>query len=273
MMSYGACGNQLARNELGADRSEATSSVTDKKCYYTDNSFIGGLIVAIFLTMLIVISQKHEMLHVLSTHDDHIDLLLLRHALSSWEVPIGTDDFYRPLQQRGFEEASRMGTYLKKKKVMLPDLIVISPSLRTRQTLERVMQAWVNDNWNFSTSSIPLIWNEDLYNCHYVTGDDVQTSSQGYMDIVHALDGTYRRVMLVGHNPAMGQLARRLLDTMDDSILHHSFPTGTYLEMSWSAQYIAEKCSELDLSPPWECIGDGSAKLVMFESPSDIKNI
>ena len=40
-------------------------------------------------------------------------ILLLRHAKSSWDHP-GLDDFDRPLAKRGLKDAPRMGKFLRK---------------------------------------------------------------------------------------------------------------------------------------------------------------
>ncbi|HAH52111.1 MAG TPA: histidine phosphatase family protein, partial [Balneola sp.] len=39
-------------------------------------------------------------------------ILLLRHAKSSWDHP-GLDDFDRPLAKRGLKDAPRMGKFLR----------------------------------------------------------------------------------------------------------------------------------------------------------------
>ncbi|MBE0695045.1 MAG: histidine phosphatase family protein, partial [Aquamicrobium sp.] len=59
-------------------------------------------------------------------------LLLLRHAKSSWDDP-ALDDFDRPLARRGREAAPRMGREMARRG-WLPDLALVSSSLRTRQT-------------------------------------------------------------------------------------------------------------------------------------------
>ncbi len=60
-------------------------------------------------------------------------LLLYRHAKSSWE-DWSLSDFDRPLNSRGQKAAPLMGAYLKKHNIV-PDRILCSPALRTRQTL------------------------------------------------------------------------------------------------------------------------------------------
>ena len=60
-------------------------------------------------------------------------LFLLRHAKSSWSEP-GLADFNRPLNERGRRAAPLIARYLAHCD-LLPDLILCSAALRTRETL------------------------------------------------------------------------------------------------------------------------------------------
>src|SRR6185312_17048410 len=62
-------------------------------------------------------------------------LLLLRHAKSA--RPAGVADRQRPLAPRGIGDARAMGEYLRRE-LLLPDLTLVSPALRARQTWELV---------------------------------------------------------------------------------------------------------------------------------------
>ncbi|RUZ86718.1 histidine phosphatase family protein, partial [Mesorhizobium sp. M7A.F.Ca.US.003.02.2.1] len=59
-------------------------------------------------------------------------LLLLRHAKSSWDDP-DLDNFDRPLAERGVKAARLMGRELAARG-WLPDLALVSAALRTRDT-------------------------------------------------------------------------------------------------------------------------------------------
>ena len=63
-------------------------------------------------------------------------LLLMRHAKSSWKQK-DLPDIERPLSSRGEKDAPMMGRMLKKKE-LIPDLIISSPAVRARQTVEEV---------------------------------------------------------------------------------------------------------------------------------------
>src|SRR6202008_3755939 len=61
---------------------------------------------------------------------------LMRHAKSDWNQP-GVEDFERPLNDRGFEDAPRMGKALARAEIV-PDRVVASPARRAQQTAELV---------------------------------------------------------------------------------------------------------------------------------------
>ena len=67
------------------------------------------------------------------------ELLIMRHAKSSWDMPYNTD-YERPLNKRGRKAAPRMGEFLADRD-LLPDLIVSSPAVRAKQTSELFIEA------------------------------------------------------------------------------------------------------------------------------------
>ena len=67
---------------------------------------------------------------------------LFRHAKSGEKDNPGIADFDRPLAGRGLKAAPKMGLAMRKRKLK-PDLILCSPSVRTRQTLTLAeAEAW-----------------------------------------------------------------------------------------------------------------------------------
>ncbi|MDX1638770.1 MAG: histidine phosphatase family protein [Balneolaceae bacterium] len=118
-------------------------------------------------------------------------ILLLRHAKSSHEIP-QLKDFDRPLASRGQKDAPRMGTFLKKTGY-LPGHIVSSPAERAKETTTLCLTAAGLDEEIVS-------WNDDLY---YGSVTDYREAIQGAPDNI-------KRVMLVGHNPNMEELANLL---------------------------------------------------------------
>ena len=70
-------------------------------------------------------------------------LFLLRHAKSSWSEP-GLADFDRPLNERGRRAAPLIARHLARGG-LLPDLILCSAALRTRETLALMLPGLARD--------------------------------------------------------------------------------------------------------------------------------
>src|SRR6476469_1278811 len=63
-------------------------------------------------------------------------LAIVRHAKSSWDDP-GLDDFNRPLNERGWKAARRLGRELVTREMTF-DLVLSSTSARTRETIDGI---------------------------------------------------------------------------------------------------------------------------------------
>ena len=69
-------------------------------------------------------------------------ITLIRHGKA--EMPrIGGNDFERGLIRRGIQNAETVGQFMQAHK-LLPDLILVSPAQRTRQTYELMSASWSN---------------------------------------------------------------------------------------------------------------------------------
>jgi phosphohistidine phosphatase len=77
-----------------------------------------------------------------------------------------------------------MGTLLKKHKLE-PDLIITSPAVRARETADRTAQA--------AGLQTEIVENELLY----------EATPRTYLSVLQEIPDSARRVMLVGHNPAV----------------------------------------------------------------------
>ena len=113
-------------------------------------------------------------------------LLLLRHAKSSWGDQ-SVADFDRPLAPRGLEAAPRMGEELKKLD-LLPDLVVCSPALRARQTLEAFSRA--------AGLKTEPIYEKRIY----------EASAERLHSLVRAFPKSSQRALMIGHNPGFENL-------------------------------------------------------------------
>ncbi len=124
-------------------------------------------------------------------------LTLLRHAKSSWDHP-DLKDIDRPLNDRGRRDAPLMGQVCSDA-LPAPDLVLLSPARRTRETVEAFLEGWGLDG-------IPAIidprlylagiedW-EDVVNEYAVRGDHILGCAHqpGIGDFACWLDATYTR--------------------------------------------------------------------------------
>ena len=157
-------------------------------------------------------------------------LYLVRHAKSSWEYP-QLDDFERPLNHRGRNNAPFMGDVLKKRGVS-PDLILSSPANRAATTA-RIIAAKIN----YSLEDI--MYTESMYG-----------AGEGKMiDLIKSMHNDINKLMIVGHNPGMTHLANSLGNGRVSNI-----PTcGIY-------------CVHLKIST-WNMIQDQRGNTEFFEFP------
>ncbi len=113
-------------------------------------------------------------------------LLLLRHAKSSWDDPTRPDR-ERPLNRRGQRAAAAMRQAIRDLG-LVPELVLVSPARRTLQTLE-ALEPW---------DQTPLVEpTETLY---------LATATQ-LLSVLHGVPETVRSVLLIGHNPGLHELA------------------------------------------------------------------
>jgi len=118
-------------------------------------------------------------------------LILIRHAKSSWSDP-DLADIDRPLNARGKRDAPAMGERLARRGIE-PDGFVASPAKRARKTARAIAGAI-----GFPNGAIE--WDARVY----------EASAMGLMDLVAGFDDAFDRIALVGHNPAMTELANLL---------------------------------------------------------------
>jgi phosphohistidine phosphatase len=155
-------------------------------------------------------------------------LFLVRHAKSSRDDP-GLSDQERPLNDRGFRDAPKMGARLAKRDVK-PDLILSSPAVRARTTAELMAR-----KLGYKVKDIVL--DERLYSA---APDDV-------LDVIHELGDKPKCVMVFGHNPELGQLVSRLSRKDTD------MPTCAVAEFSYDIK-------------SWSLVGrDEPSKVTLYE--------
>ncbi len=127
-----------------------------------------------------------------------MQLLLLRHGKAEDRNRIDQTDFSRALLEKGHEQARNAARILMAAS-SLPDIVLCSPLVRTRETAETftqtanmpgpVMQSWLACGMNPETALAEL---------------------RGFSD--------FKSVMMVGHEPDFSQFVQYLLGTAANSV-------------------------------------------------------
>ncbi|MFW2556608.1 SixA phosphatase family protein [Aliarcobacter butzleri] len=156
-------------------------------------------------------------------------LVLIRHAKSDLSNPF-LDDYLRPLNKRGEKNAPLMANLLKEKNIR-PDLIISSPSLRTKQTLEYFIKKL---NYN---DEVKL--EESIYEAPY----------ENLLKVIKDIPNIYKTVFLIGHNPGLCDLTNFLVDKSFENI-----PTCGIVEIDFDVKN-------------WKDISKENSNLISFEYP------
>lgn len=120
-------------------------------------------------------------------------LLLMRHAKTRRPEKSEGDDHERPLTRRGKKQALECGQRLAEAH-LLPDLLLASTARRSRSTAMQVLRG---SGYRGETRLVP-----ELY----------QTTPAQLAAHLAALPDSVRRVLVIGHNPALVQLLHTLVD-------------------------------------------------------------
>lgn len=119
---------------------------------------------------------------------------------------IQVGDFDRPLTTAGVQHLTQLKKSLSKE--LGPDLILCSSSLRTQQTLQ-CLEGWVNP-----TASLTLC--EQIY----------RTDAAGLLKLIEEQDDKFSRLLLIGHNPSLGDFLEGLLEDHTQTFLGIIPPAG-----------------------------------------------
>jgi phosphohistidine phosphatase len=168
-------------------------------------------------------------------------LYLLRHFKSSWKDK-ELEDFDRPLSKRGHRAAELMAAHVARS-VICPDQVLCSPSRRTRETLERMLESF--------GGAVPTRLEKDIY----------MADAPALLRRLRRLGDT-ASVMIVGHNPGLETLAGALVgygDRTTRTRLASKFPTGA----------LAVLTAEIE---EWRQLEAGSARLDAFVCPRDLES-
>lgn len=165
-------------------------------------------------------------------------LYLLRHAKSSWTNPT-LADHDRPLAPRGRRASRSIAEYLRNQRSG-PRLVLCSSSQRTCETLKRISAGL--------HGAVEVRIEDRLYTA----------SASGLLKRLHEVDERVDSVMLIGHYPALQQLALSLAGAgVDLRRLAEKFPTGGLAVLAFRRS--------------WEELAPGAARLIAFVTPKELE--
>jgi phosphohistidine phosphatase len=167
-------------------------------------------------------------------------LVVLRHAKSA--RPEGVADHARPLAPRGLRDAPAAGRALAEADC-LPDLALCSTAVRARRTWELASAEW--------GTPPPVRYDRRLYGA----------GAPELLEAVRETPPHVETLLLVGHNPGLGELVLELAgDGLDDTLdrVRTKFPTSAIAVLSWHG-------------PGWSSLGPGTALLTSLAVPRGAK--
>ena len=116
-------------------------------------------------------------------------LILIRHAKSDW--PENTDDFDRPLAEKGIFNARKMANFLKSEGIKI-DKLISSPALRALSTCEIFGEVY----------HLKIETDQKLYNA----------SENNLESITYSLDNNFDSIALFSHNNGISNFANSLTE-------------------------------------------------------------
>jgi len=159
-------------------------------------------------------------------------LTLMRHAEARWKEA-ELSDLERPLNRRGSAAAEAMARRLLELQ-LVPDLLLVSPARRTRQTAEIMARA-------LGLSARRVLRDEALY---LASADDL-------LKVVRNTGPRVAHLLIIAHNPGVSELVQRLVPEADASGLA-----------------TAAICSMVFDTTHWTAIGVAPVRDVQREAPS-----
>ena len=143
------------------------------------------------------------------TDPNYRTLAIMRHGKSAWDLGVESDH-RRPLNERGRRAVPAVGRYMAEVRFE-PDLVLCSTAVRTRQTLDGLLRDFAHE---------PKVrYERALY---------LATRDEG-LERLRRVGQRWRRVLLIGHNPGLQQLATQLALEADRTVagrIADKFPTA-----------------------------------------------
>lgn len=159
-------------------------------------------------------------------------LLLLRHAKSSWDDPT-LADHDRPLAPRGRKAAKLIGEHLRHEQVGI-SLVLCSSALRARETLDL----------------LALPGEAQIESALY------GASAEQLLERLRLVSDEVESVLLIGHNPAVQELAASLVRGGDE-LAERKFPTAALATVTFGG--------------PWRALDRDHAELAALVTPRTLE--
>ncbi len=159
------------------------------------------------------------------------NLILIRHAKSSWEAPL--KDFDRPLMKRGILDAHDVSSNISK---FLPKTYIIWSS-----TAARALETALIFAQNISYPIESIVYKDDLY-----TFDEKQLEN-----VIKSCDNSLESVILFGHNEAITNFVNKFGDVFIENV-----PTSGFVSLQFDTE-------------SWDQLNKGKTHKTIF--PKDLK--
>ena len=144
-------------------------------------------------------------------------LILMRHAEAGWHINM--DDHERPLSANGIRDAKKIGSWLKEKEY-IPDEVISSTSVRTRETL------------SYLFLECPQIFEKSLY---LADAEQMKSTLQTLLS---------ETVILLAHNPGITELAYDLMNHEEKHENFMDFPAASTVVIDFKADRWSEVKSD-----------------------------
>ena len=176
-------------------------------------------------------------------------LVLLRHAKSAW--PDDVPDHDRPLARRGRRDAPAAGRWLRQAGYV-PDHVLCSTARRARQT------------WQLAQAELgaepPTVFDPGVY----------EASAGSLLDVVRRQPPAAHTVVVVGHDPALPELALALAAEGGAPNRPKAARSPVAALDRMRAKFPTAAIAVLEASGPWGGLAPGRARLVRFVTPHEM---
>lgn len=171
-------------------------------------------------------------------------LQLLRHAKSDWDNAALQDD-KRPLAKRGRKDIALMAEKAADDGLCDElDLVVCSPTARTRETLEGFKSAL--------PKGVAVDFDHRIYGA----------SRKTLLEVVNDLPDNAKHVLLVGHNPGFQSFTLELADPKNSTTEHYD---------EVATKYPTAALATIELKGGWSDVGFGDGRLSGFLRPRELR--